>query len=406
MKNRNASLCFAVLLAVMFPLQASVGGTLSSLDFAGEDGLLDRRELALFLAYKHRKPISECMGPGQVAVDLDKVEKLMYAEIATIRIGLEAGGAGSPPWKPETIDSLAAEGSSRWERAKWKEIPGLTKKKPLGENGEGGSIGPVRLRKSERFLDVPRTSAKGASIGFSDNRLKEGRGAWNTEGALGYPVRLSRQDGGGGKSVELEAIPFVSWNLAEVEGSAGFQINELTFGLPFIVKVSPGVGFSSAKWFLSGRPYYMTDFDFDQSIYGLEARAEYVGGVLGTALNMGGFYPLFDGLRYSFRVTPAMDYSITEKAGNYTSRQEGDDWLRVGAFSSLDLRFPFMLDVGLSYLFFETVSGSGGYSDLLHVYATWWPGEHLGMTVDYSKGETPVAARDIDLVKVGVELRY
>ncbi len=405
MKNRNALLCFAVFLAVVSPLPANAGDVLSSSDFAGEDGLLDRRELALFLAYKYEKPISECMGPGQVAVDLDKVEKLMYAEIATIRIGLKARGAGSPPWKPETIDSLV-DGDSRREQGKWREIPGLTKKKPLGENGEGGSIGPVRLRKSERFLDVDRTSAKGASIGFSDNRLKEGRGAWNTEGALGYPVQLSRQDGGGGKSVEFEAIPFVSWNLAQIEGTSGFQINELAFGLPFIAKVSPGVGFSSAKWFLSGRPYYMTDFDFDQSIYGVEARAEYVGGVFGTALNMGGFYPLFDGFRYSFRVTPAMDYSITEKAGSHTSRRDGDDWLRIGARSSLDLRFPFMLDVGLSYLFFDTVSGRGGYSDLLHVYATWWPGEHLGMTVDYSKGETPVAATEIDLVKVGVELRY
>ena len=102
--------------------------------------------------------------------------------------------------------------------------------------------------------------------------------------------------------------------------------------------------------------------------------------------------------------------STTERVGVHTTRKEGDDWMRAGATVSLDFRLggevfnP--LDIGVSYQFLGALSGSGNYSELFKPHATWWLSESAGLTLEYSKGDTPVADKSIDLLTLGLEFKY
>jgi hypothetical protein len=64
------------------------------------------------------------------------------------------------------------------------------------------------------------------------------------------------------------------------------------------------------------------------------------------------------------------------------------------------------LDAGVSYQFLEKVSGSGGYSHLFKAHTTLWLIENAGITLAYSKGNTPVAVKPIDLITLGLELKF
>jgi hypothetical protein len=168
---------------------------------------------------------------------------------------------------------------------------------------------------------------------------------------------------------------------------------------------------SSALWVFQAKPYFQTDFSFQDEIYGASASAEFVGGVFGSQLYIGGFQNLGpSGLQYQLRVIPKLDYSVTERGGPYTDRKPGDDWFRLGGTFSLDLRLggesfnP--LDFGVSYSLLQTVSGSGGYSGLFKTHVTWWVSENIGPSLEYTKGETPVADKPIDLLALTLELKY
>lgn len=160
------------------------------------------------------------------------------------------------------------------------------------------------------------------------------------------------------------------------------------------------------------KPYFLTDFSFANEIYGVEANAEFVGSVFGSKLlYLGGFQNLgLGGLQYQLRVIPKIDYSVTERGGIHTSRHEGDDWFRVGAAGSYDLRLGLKtfnaLDVGISYQFLQTVDGSGNYSDLFRTHCGLSFLENVGATIESPKGDTPVADKPIDLLSFGLEFKY
>ena len=105
-----------------------------------------------------------------------------------------------------------------------------------------------------------------------------------------------------------------------------------------------------------------------------------------------------------------MDYSVTERGGIHTTRKEGDDWFRLGGTASLDFRLGMQtfnsLDAGASYQLLQTVSGSGSYSYLFQGHITLWLVENVGATIQYSKGNTPVADKPIDLVSLGLEFKF
>lgn len=422
MRNLFLIFCSAVFSLSFLLINVEAAENISAKNFAGNDGMLDEHEAALYLAFIKNKPLSEFLVPGQLTIDIDKIKKVMAIDIADLKLRI-----GEPLWRPQELDSLAiAKKRDHQKKPGWKKITGVTVAKPLGEKGDKGSLGPIRLRKSGSELAKNSSNAKGALIGFSDNRLINGGGAWNTQGALGYPVKFFFQHGPG-RSTEFEITPVFGWNLAEAEGTAEYEVNELDFSLPVIVYISPGGnkmtgtyeenisaasdrGFSRL-WIVTAKPYFQTDFDFRHEIYGIEASAEYVGYLFGSKLYFGGFQSIAsNGLQYQLRVIPRVDYSETEKGGIHTTRQEGDDWFRLGGQVALDFRigeeYFNSLDIGTSYQFFEALSGQGGYSDLFNTYATWWLSENAGMTLEYSKGNTPVAAQKIDLVILGLEFKY
>lgn len=423
MKNFFVIACSAVFVLSFLAAPVEASENVSAKSFAGADEMLEEHEVALYLAYHADEPLSKFLAPGQLSLDIDMLVAAMQDNLDD----LQSLTGHDAPWTWQELDSLAiAKKRDDQKKQGWKKITGVTVAEPLGENGDKGSLGPIRLRKSGSELAKALRNAKGTSIGFSDNRVSNGGGAWNTQGALGYPVKFFFQHGPG-KSTEFEITPMFGWNLAEAEGKAEYEVNELDFSLPVIVYISPGRnkmtgtyeenisaagdhGFSRL-WIVTAKPYFQTDFGFRHEIYGIEASAEYVGYLFGSKLYFGGFQNIASsGLQYQLRVIPRVDYSETAKGGIHTTRQEGDDWFRLGGQVALDFRigeaYFNSLDIGTSYQFFEALSGQGGYSDLFNTYATWWLSENAGMTLEYSKGNTPVAAQKIDLVILGLEFKY
>lgn len=422
MKYSVVITCCLVAVALGCVEPALADDKLTAKTFAGADGKLNERQAALYIAYRDKEPLSKFLAPGETTLDSKKIVAALTDKLDDLRslTGHEV------PWTWQELDAIAATKAAETELPAWKKIKALTAEEKFGKDGNGGSLGPIRLRKSSADLTKSLKDAKGATVGFSDNFLLQGSGAWNSEGALDYPIKLNWQ-GKPGQSIELEIGPATEWKLAEVQGNGKKDIQELNFSVPLTAYVSPGrrrmtgtyeeniaaAGDTifSALWVIQGKPYFQTDFGFRHEIYGVEASAEFVGGLLGSNLYLGGFQNIGDsGLQYQLRAIPKLDYSATERAGPHTSRKVGDDWFRAGGMLSLDLRLGGKLinplDFGVSYQFLGTLSGTGDFSDLFKTHATWWLTENAGVTLEYSRGDTPVADQKIDLLTLGLEVKY
>lgn len=421
MKPRIAIAYCTVLGLLGSVLSATCADKITAKTFAGADQKLNQQEAAFYIVYRDKEPLSKFLLPGHMTLDPKKIVVAMADKLDDLR---SLTGHG-PPWTWQELDAIVAQ-TAKVESPAWKKISGITTQAELGKGGADGSLGPVRLRKSVADLTKGLKDAKGATLGYSDNRLLGGNGAWNAEGALDYPIKLIRQ-GGPGQSIELEVGPATEWKLAEVQGNGKKDVQELTFSLPMTVYASPGrtrmtgtydeniaaAGdrIFSALWVIQGKPYFQTDFSFQHEIYGVEASAEFVGGLLGSNVYLGGFQDIGNsGLQYQLRAIPKLDYSETERVGPHTARKKGDGWFRAGGTVSLDLRLGGKsvnpLDLGVSYQFLGTLSGSGDFSDLFKAHATWWLTENAGITLEYSKGDTPVADKKIDLLALALEVKY
>ena len=376
--------------------------------FAGRDGKLDARQAAYYLAYRDKKPLSKFLAPGEMVLNPDKVLAAMGDELDD----LQSKTHHEAPWTWQELDALADAGApEKGKDEAWKKLAGFTEKKEFGDRKTHSSFGPIRLRKSSAELSEDVEKAKGATIGFSNDRLSEGNGAWNTQGILYYPIGFRQEGGPGtGRSFTLQTGPAIEWKLAEVQGNSKKDIQELGLNVPTTIYLTPGSDVP-ALWVTQGKPYFQTDFSGGYRIYGFEGSIEYVGALFGSPIGVGGFENIPGStMQYQLRLIPKLDYSETSRAGKYTSRKIGDDWFRVGGTVSLDLRLggkvvnPF--ELGVAYQCLETVSGSGDFSDLFKGHITWWATVNTGITLEYAKGDTPVADKAIDLITLGLELRY
>jgi len=425
MSNMRKTVVALALLFCTSPQQVHAEAGSSAGRFAGTDGMLDAREAALYLAWTTKRPLSDFMQPETVQIDLDRVVAVMEDQLDDLRSlsGHEA------PWRADELDRLYGTGIAAVPGKSpegWKNIEGLTKPAVYTDSRKTRVFGPIQLRKTMADLCLPLRDARGATIGFSDNRLVDGNGAWNTQGVIGYPISLHTQ-GKPGQSAEFELLPAVNWRIASIEGVASSDIEELGFSIPMILFYSPGgeayTGsyeenvaaaddrILSRLWIVTARSYAQTDFSLRHRIYGAEASAEYIGGVLGSGIYMGGYQNSgICGLQYKLRIVPRIDYSSTGKTGRFTTRNEGDDLFRVGGLLSCELRYggPSLstLSIGASYEMFHALNSSIENTELLRMYASIWLNEHVGMTFEYSKGETPVSLMDIDLISLGLECRY
>jgi len=417
-----------VTLSVGLPVTCAgenVGATL----FKRSDGKLGLEEAAAFIAYRKGKALSDLVPANgvrlvitrdlhgvlttNVVISATNLVASLADELAELQedIAKATGRKRPPPWTPAEVDAVYADVKD--DTPKWKQIKGLTVQKTVGAGPKAWNLGPFRLRKNEdEILKDKVTDAKGATIGFADNHFVEGHGAWNSEGVLYYPVSKKLWDAKPIGSAALELGPAANWNLAEVEGSAGNDVQELGFSLPTTLKWVPGGTGSAARLLWQGKPYFNTDFSFEHEIYGIETSVEFVGNLGTPYVHLGGYQNLAGKawIQYQLRVIPKLDYSETAQGGEHTSRQEEDDWLRVGATLSLDFRLAGKgfktLGFGTSYELLDTLSGSGGYSDLFKAHATWWLIDNAGLTFEYSDGETPVAAERISRITLGLELKF
>lgn len=405
-------------------------------DFADATGQLDGLRAALYIVHRDNLPLSKFNRPGEATLDRDKLVKALWRELDDLR----SKTGHTAPWTWQELDAVfpaKRKEDSGSERPAWRNIPGITKPHDFVEVSATrtnivGGLGPLRVRKNSAELGKSDlTEAKGATLAFADNFLLDGNGAWNSEGLLFYPVRWDSlfDFATPGRSLALELGPSVNWKLAETEESGQNDAQELTFSLPLLAYFSPGhekmvhskvENLAAARehgysrlWVLQAKPYFNTDFRFRHRIFGTELSAEYVGTLFGNKnLYMGSYHNLSgsSSIQYQVRLIPKFDYSATDRGGPRTSRQEGDDWSRIGGLASLDFRLggglgnPF--DIGASIEILETLSGSGGYSKLVKYYGTWWLSENLGLTAEYSEGDTPIAQKEIEQVTLGLEFRF
>lgn len=290
------------------------------------------------------------------------------------------------------------------------------------------SLGPFQLRRSvastldynvEAFKWKPwlgtnssmikpedLASIQGAKIGYSDNRLLDGGGAWSSEGALIYPfhyVSLSQER----EDRFFHAGLATSWKLEEQEKAGTSDIDELKFSAP----AGLGLHFNETLFFIQAEPYFHTDTDFDSGIVGATASFEFK-----MLHGLGSYFPVgkfgSNTLYARFRAVGLVDYSDVQDTSPYIKRSLNDDWFRVGAVASFDMglyppnaKQP-PITIGASYRFMQEVGDdNGGYSDLFKANATMWLSPNAGLTLEYQKGETPVADKDIDIITLGLELK-
>lgn len=371
-------------------------------DFAGGDGRLSRREAALYLAHLDAVPLSKLLKPGQTSLDLDQIATIMEDRIDDLEDEF-----GPLPWKCSDIDrrlSVAEDEKS----PTWREIEGVTKPHAFPN---GVTAGPFRLRATMDDVYIDKLAeAKGATLGFANNRLESGSGSLNTSGVFAYILdfhKFSKNNA----LIEFKSAPALEWNVAGKESEGGQEVEEIGLNLPATFFVSPGRGDYPALWILGGMPYFQGDFSGGHRVFGAEVSLEYVGNPFGNGFAIGSYQniPNAGGWQYQLRLIPKADLSETDAIGPHSARTIDDDWFRIGGKTSFDIRSPedalIPISLGASYEMLDAVSGEGGFSDLLKLRATLILNEHAGLTLEYSVGDTPVADQEIDLITLGLELK-
>jgi hypothetical protein len=447
MKTKIIAAAFAAFVAIALTIPLHAAEQFSAKQFAGTDGLLDSEEAGLYAFLLKNEGLRTAFASGYItrgALSTSPPDSVLD-KLNDFQDPGEGTGHG-PPWKWQELDALYAKPTDEEAEAAipaWRKVEGFTKAKVIvkkepsaavSDSGgkevssaserivETGSWGPIMIRKnSDELAKDDFTKAKGATLGFANNYLIEGNGAWNSEGIIFYPINRAWQGKpGSGSSFTLQTGPATEWKLAETEEASKQDVQEFTFSLPITgYFVPPGKPVDpasdrklSAIWVFQGKPYFQSDFSLEHEIYGAETSVEFVGSVFGSDLVLGDFQNIGGSglMQYRVRLVPKIDYSTTEKVGPHTSRKAGDDWFRIGGLASFDLRIggekSNPLDLGVSYQGMDTLNGSGDYSDLFKAHVTWWVSDYTGVTLEYSKGETPVSDKDIDLVTFGLELRF
>lgn len=402
--------------------------------FAAGNGTLNSVAAARYIMFRDEIPLSEVVPPGKWPVTDGDIVDGMGDGLDDLR---SATGHGEP-WTWQELDKAFPPKKTKKEKAEaapgWQKIPVLTRAYPLGEDGENGAIGPFRLRQKTEDLPKPTAESRGATFGFSDNFLIGGSGAWNTQGVVQMPFTFIRQFDAApgsegpeiaGRSLEIQAGPAMEWGLVQTQGSAEDSINELNLSLPVAAYYSPGTRKAtgtykeniaseealSRLYILQARPYFQTDFDGDYGIFGGQLTMEYVGSLFGSrVLALGGYQDLAGRWQYQLRFIPVLDLNVVTEDGANIDRGKGETWFQLGSIASLEFRCAISegsyLNFGASYQFGGSFSDTVEYSYLLKLYATYWFTKYAGLTYEYSRGELSLTSQDVDLLTLGLELKY
>lgn len=409
---------FALQIVLIPSLQAADKPPFSAVSYSGSDGELSRKEATVYAFLLKHPELRDAHASGFIQLNTGNPP----TEVADTLDDFRSATGHGAPWTAVELDKLYGSPTQEDAEAKipaWRKIEGFTVKKEVKSAPDViHGFGPVQLRKDADQLNLADKKIgdiKGATLGYSNDYDKKGSGAWNSEGILYYPYSYIKQLGVG-SSTELLMGPAVEWKLAETEDTTTKDVESLTLSIPFVDYFTPGIVNPERKvhhqiWVFQGRPYYQTDFSFAHSIIGGNLSAEFVGSPFGSNFIIGDYQDLgLKNMQYRLRLVPKLDYSDVLDDGPHTTRAEDDDWLRAGGLTSFDLRIggdsvnPLVL--GVSYSGLETISGDGGYAKIFKATATWWLSDYTGVTLEYSNGETPVADENLDMLTLGLDLRY
>jgi hypothetical protein len=267
-------------------------------------------------------------------------------------------------------------------------------------------LGPIRIRKTLDDWDGDLDDVDGATLSFEQNELDDSK-TWSSEGALIYPVSRSLATSFGSyRSARLTVLPSVTWKLSDVSSSTN-DVEDLAFQLPISLHgrhPMSGNTFWVDDFLLS--PYYHTDFHFDADVVGAELT--YSPYIKISRFAVGGWTGLFGKTAYLLRVAPKINASEVLRTSRFLDRPNDDTRISLGARLEAGLR-PFGEDnpweLKATYTFGYDVAGTDKYSDLFEAKTTYWFVKKVGLTFSFQKGETPVSDKNLNLLKLGLEVK-
>ena len=291
--------------------------------------------------------------------------------------------------------------------------PGLFGK-PKDLATRDGKRGPFLLRRTADDWSDDLTDATGAKVTYSDDRVSK-QATWSSEGAIIYPIAIGAKkdpDPGHPRSGDatVQILPAVSWKIVDVAETKDGDVEELQFHAPVVWSTAQfNTGWLSRS-VISFSPYGLTDFHFKGAVIGATASfAPFIfDRTSGFAINKGytglGYGPVM----YRLGFEPGLDFNHLSSASRFITRDDHKDHFRIGGKAELALRslnFP-SLELLISYQGFASISGGPSHSDLLSYSAKIWLNDYAGLSLDYQKGSTPIADKDVDLTTVGFEFRF
>ena len=335
---------------------------------------------------------------------------------ADFRVGEIYGQLNVPSGTPIPVEQLRqlVKPDSESGKEKGFNIPGLYAESRKLTNGVNGSLSPFVLRKTADDWSSDLKKAQGAKITYSDDRESH-KTTWSTEGALIYPLAFSDDYTAYDREKPIRSerwllLPAVGWNVNKTAQTAKSDIEELQWQVPVVWSANHvGLGWLRNSE-LALTPYVLTDFSFKGLVEGFSVgySAYVFDNGSGFGINTGykglGNSPLM----YRLGLVPALDYNHLSSTSRFISRTDHDDYVRWGGKLEAGLitkGYPSLESV-VSYQPMIGIAGAPDYSYLLSLSGKLWLNKYAGFSVDYQRGNTPVAQKDIDLLTAGLEVKF
>ena len=407
-------------------------------DFAGDDDVLNEKELVKFLL-TNRKITYEKIHMQKVSkIQIENANgNIEYAKMKNVVIWdlLEIKDyiGDDPPYTPLQINAylnnttVEEQQQNESNDSNKYSIKGLINKPYINKN-KTKIIGPILLRqKFEDWKKGKLKSIEGVKISYSENRLKDDR-TWITKGSMIYPVRFSsgsqKKDLNQSEKTifsESALLPTIKWNYVDISNDDNKDLEELTFQLPWYLEIMHNIENDfdklgkplSLSSFLSEfyiSPFYTTDFDLDGEIIGLSLTYEPIVQI-GTRFQTGSWHQFskFWLPAYLFRIIPGLNYSHVLTDGDFINRDDNDD--AFGITTSIEFgiqpfgdEVPWELKIAYD-LFYDFTGEDDGYFNKFLAKMNYWFTENAGLTIDYQDGDDFISKKEVDLITFGLQVR-
>jgi hypothetical protein len=113
-------------------------------------------------------------------------------------------------------------------------------------------------------------------------------------------------------------------------------------------------------------------------------------------------------LMYRLGLVPSVDYNHLFSTSRFITRKTQTDYFRLGGKVEAGLitkGYP-SIEAIASYQPLIGISGAPDYSYLLSLSGKLWFNKNVGFSLDYQRGETPVAQKNLDLLTAGLEVKF